>query len=200
MKRKIVAILAALSVFAAVPASAATKTDKRNAFEFCYLLQSRLPDEYAITEEETIYMADYRNGIEYYDKQLNGQQYYADLRVGTAVVSVPDSGIDKLEIHAFNFSDSQETRMKNTARVVAALSALEFDGTQSQIRDIMGQSAPFDASLEIMQIITEKASTAISNEWEEIPAYSGNYDYYLMYWTYEERDMRAFDLIAKARQ
>ena len=54
------------------------------------------------------------------------------------------------------------------------------------------------------KLILERRNTneakAVSNEWEEIPVYSGNYDYYLMDWTYEERNLRTFDLIAKARQ
>ena len=200
MKRNLAAVLAALSVFAAVPASAATKTDKRNAFEFCYLLQSRLSDKYKISENETTYMTDYRNGIEYYDKQLNGQQYYANLLVGTAVVSVPDSNIDRLEVQVYDFNASEDECLKTTARAVAALSALEFDATQSSIKNIMNTSSTRDASLDILETIAGKASSAVSNEGEEIFAYSGNYDYYLLYWSNAEHDLYIYDFIAKARQ
>lgn len=51
MKRKIAAIVAALSLFAVVPSFAETKaTDKRNAFEFCYLSQYRLSEQKAYME------------------------------------------------------------------------------------------------------------------------------------------------------
>lgn len=51
MKRKIAAIVAALSLFAVVPSFAETKaTDKRNAFEFCYLSQYRLSESKAYME------------------------------------------------------------------------------------------------------------------------------------------------------
>lgn len=203
MKRKIAAIVAALSLFAVVPSFAETKaTDKRNAFEFCYLFQSRLLEEersYKVTEEEAGRLFDFRNGIDYYDNQLNGKQYYADIIAGTAIVSVPDSNIDSLEIELMNSADTDDDQVKSTTRAIIALSALERGGTEAYLRSMANLTSPCDEAYSILKEITNHIPSAISREGNQVLAYSGNYDYYLEYWFNKERNIDLLYLIAKAR-
>ena len=217
MKRKIAAIVAALSLFAVVPSFAETKaTDKRNAFEFCYLSQYRLSESkrlygtgYEIQSSETKYVLP--AFVDTWNMLADDGQYYADLLIGQAYLSLPYFEIEEIKMPFYdnNAAPTDTPLSKEITRTLIGLSVLEYDDTTASMNDILHDAVPsqydslYVACSNIIGDITDHMSEAVSesettNSEHGVFVYSGNYDYYLQYLNYGTVDQ--YFLTAIARQ
>lgn len=185
---------------AAQSSSSKTKaTDKRGAFEFCYLSQYRLSESESLfgtgyeiqsSEAESFSSA----FAETWNALADDGQYYADLLLGDAYLSLPYFEIEKIQMPFYdNSADHTSSKpSREIIRTLIGLSVLEYDDTDASMNEILQDSFPsqYDSMYvdcaNIMSDMTKHMVDAVAesrttNSEYGVLVYSGNYDYYLQY-------------------
>lgn len=141
----------------------------------------------------------------------DGGQYYADLLIGQAYLSLPYFEIEEIKMPFYdnNAAPTDTPLSKEITRTLIGLSVLEYDDTTASMNDILHDAVPsqydslYVACSNIIGDITDHMSEAVSesettNSEHGVFVYSGNYDYYLQYLNYGTVDQ--YFLTAIARQ
>ena len=195
-------ILCLLLVLLVIPVSSAfaAKTERVEAFGFYGLYVKRM------MEYQTIY----EDKFDFRVEGLNFPMSFAgEIEVQT-VAGTLTIGADDFKINQAMFTISDPTYKDNTSELIsacAAISALEFSESKENIMKLEYQAglggAP-SAIQKMMEIFTtefpEKMRYLISKKSsEKILTYSGNYDYYLDYYTSPSTSVGNVYLIAEAK-
>jgi len=170
----------------------ASSTDARGAFEFCELFCQRFT-EYVKDDELD------------YDLYIQKDFVSPIAPVGTIMIEVAaglmcinedDFTVHQLMMTLFDENASDEKNVENSVICVMAMSALEYDYTDNNIfaqkaKAFGGPASGVEAAIDVWNndiipiITTEKMRQQVIETKERVLIYSGNYHYYLSYFSDE---------------
>lgn len=206
MKKLLSTILAVLLLLPTV--AFASSTDARGAFEFCELFTQRFT-EY-VKDDELDYDLYIQKG--FVSPFAPVGTIMIDVAAGLMCINEDDFTVHRLGMTLFDVNASDEKNVENTVICLMAMSALEYDYTDDNIfaqkaKAFGGPASGVEAAIEvwnndIIPIVTEKMFQQVIETKKRVLIYSGNYHYYLSYFSdvYNGKELSYFMLTAEEHE
>jgi len=189
MRKLLSTILAVLLLLPTV--AFASSTDSRGAFEFCELFSQRFT-EY-VKDDELDYDLYIQKG--FVSPFAPVGTIMIDVAAGLMYINEDDFTVHQLVMTLFDENASDEKNVENSLICVMAMSALEYDYTDNNIfaqkaKAFGGPASGAEAAIDvwnnnIIPTTTEKMLQQIIETKKRVLIYSGNYHYYLSYFSDE---------------
>ena len=190
MKRLISGTIAFVFFFVMNTVAYADSTKYHGALEFCELYATRLPKAYEMAEIDD----EIRISRDLVFGQLSDNLITVSSDGGLLDIDLEDFTVVMLDTVLYDFQKTDDKNGALFARCVTAFSALEYDDIEASFFSLNAKvgigSGANDAVEESFRIWDEKIVPAFERviteavqSGEEVLLYSGNYDYYVVYYS-----------------
>lgn len=209
MKRLISGIFAFVLFFVMNTVAYADSTKYHGALELCELYATRLPEAYELAEIDD----ELRISRDLVFGQFSDNVITVSSDAGLLDIDLEDFSVVKLDTVLYDFKKSEEDNAAVFVRCVTAFSALEYDDIEDSLFELYAKagigSGANDAVEESLRIWNEmivpafeRVITEAVQSGEEVFLYSGNYDYYVVYYSNQGSgaSLEQLGMIARARK
>lgn len=206
MKKVLSVFLAIMVCLSMNPTAFADNTKRHGALEFSELYTARLSEAFAYMKIDS----DIQVSKDMVWGQLDGDTITVSFNGGIIDIFLEDFTVLSLDAKLYDFRKTDDENSVLMTQCIAAFSALEYDDIEDSLFDMYSRagigSGAKNATEESFRIWSEsiiptfeKTITKAVKSGDEILLYSGNYDYYVVYFSKEGNGVSFEELRMVAR-